>query len=127
MRREVSLRKRTRRLGRQRGSSRDWLRASRMRRCVRAFWLGRRFTRCCSTPNALPPRSRTTTRSQVGFDSRGSIHCTSKSQSYVWLCWLLRSSVSSQHVPIDPLWGYDLSYTCAFGDEIRDHEEGTNI
>jgi tetratricopeptide (TPR) repeat protein len=42
------------RLGRRRGSSRGWRRASRMRHCVRAFWLGHRSNRWCSTPNVLP-------------------------------------------------------------------------
>src|SRR2546425_2865766 len=50
MRQGASLHKRTRRGRRLRGLSWSWQRASRMRRGVRAFWLGHRFTPCCSTP-----------------------------------------------------------------------------
>lgn len=42
-----------------------------MRRGVRAFWLGRRFNRCCSKSNARPPRSRKITRSSVGVEAVG--------------------------------------------------------
>src|SRR5258708_11962406 len=56
---------------RQRGSSRGWQRGSGMRRCVRAFWLGHRFNRCCSTPNASPTRFRKTMRSRAGIEMPG--------------------------------------------------------
>ena len=38
-----------------------------MRRCVRAFWLGRRFAQWCSTPRTRPLRSRKTTPSNTCF------------------------------------------------------------
>jgi len=51
MRQPAILCKRARLLRRQRPSSGSWQRASRMRPCVRAFWLGHRFNRCLG--NAL--------------------------------------------------------------------------
>src|SRR6202165_2043580 len=53
MRQRARLRKRARRGRRLRGSSGGWQGASRMRRGVRAFWLGGRFTPCCSTSKAM--------------------------------------------------------------------------
>ncbi len=47
------------------GSSRNWRRVSRMRRCVRAFWLGHRFAKWCSTLNPRPGRPRKTTHSNT--------------------------------------------------------------
>ena len=35
--------------------------------------------------------------------------------------------VSSRHIHIDLHWGYGLSYTCAFGEERRDPEEGSSL
>jgi hypothetical protein len=48
-----------------------WQRASRMRRGVRAFWLGHRFTPCCSTSKARSPRFRQTRRSRAGVEAPG--------------------------------------------------------
>src|SRR5205807_823405 len=53
MRQGASLSKRTQRLLRQQRSSGGWPRASRMRHYVPAFWLGHRFTSCCSTSKAM--------------------------------------------------------------------------
>src|SRR3989442_3189580 len=71
VRQGTSLHKRTRRGRSLRGSSVAWQRASRMRRCVRAFWLGHRFTPCCSKPKARPPRFRKTRRSPAGVEAPG--------------------------------------------------------
>src|SRR5713226_988908 len=62
----ANLRKRVPPLVRQRGSSRDWPRASGMRRCVRGFWPGRKFNKWCSKPKARLPRSQETRCSRVG-------------------------------------------------------------
>ncbi len=61
----ASLHKHKQPLVRQQRLSGGWPRASGMRRCERSFWLGRRFSRCCSKPNARPLRSRKTTDRRV--------------------------------------------------------------
>ncbi len=63
--------KRARPLVRQRPSSGGWQKASRMRPCVRAFWLGHRSSRYCSKPNVSPTRSRKTRRSRAGLEASG--------------------------------------------------------
>src|SRR5438132_4142073 len=65
---EESKNKRTQRLGRRRRSSRGWRRASGMRRCVRAFWLGHRFNRCCNKLVTTSTRSRKTTHSRYSVE-----------------------------------------------------------
>src|SRR5437588_1435499 len=69
MRQRAYLSKRTQRLGRRRRSSRNWRRASGMRRCVRAFWRGHRFNQWCNKLVATSTRSRKTMHSQYSIVS----------------------------------------------------------